>query len=167
MNLGFRTKWPNGEPTYFTQKIWTSLLIDLKMNLDNYNNYLTEYMNRFSTNIFYYNSNDYFPKKHTIREDKPDRWKAGNKIHFVINNRTKNRFQFAPVIPVISTQTIRIECPTEYLNDQKIYVDDKLLNLEQMQKLAYNDGFENLAAFQLWFNTDFTGKIIHWTNLKY
>ena len=33
-------------------------------------------------------------KIHTIREDKHDRWKAGNKIHFATGIRTKNYNQF-------------------------------------------------------------------------
>ena len=49
------------------------------------------------------------PKKHTIRKDEKDRWKVGNDIHFVINNRTKNRFQFAPITKVKSIQIIKIK----------------------------------------------------------
>ena len=33
-------------------------------------------------------------KIHTIREDKPRRWKAGNKIHFATGVRTKHYDQF-------------------------------------------------------------------------
>lgn len=163
MNLGFRTKWPSGNPTFFVEKIWTSLrLFDLATSKE-LSEYKRHYQAKFDESFYMVGK----PKIHTIREDKKSRWKAGMKIHFVIHNRTKKRFQFAPIIPVISVQEIRIECPTEYLNDQKIYIDDRLLSTEEMQHLAWNDGFKYLAQFQMWFNTDFSGRIIHWTNLKY
>lgn len=106
-------------------------------------------------------------KLHTIREDKKNRWKPGMNIHFVIHNRTKKRFQFAPTIKVVSIQKIEIFNPTEYLNDMIIKVDSRELSMEEKQQLAWNDGFECLAEFQMYFNKDFTGKIIHWTDLSY
>lgn len=48
-----------------------------------------------------------------------------------------------------------------------IYVDNKLLKISEMIKLAHNDGFDLLYQFIEWFNKDFEGKIIHWTNFKY
>ena len=36
-----------------------------------------------------------------------------------------------------------------------------------MWQLAINDGFESLKHFFEYFNEDFEGKIIHWTDLKY
>jgi hypothetical protein len=168
MNLSFRTKWLKGGSTYFIEKIWSGLdIMPTHKNL-HANGIPISYMRIYAPNClpFVVNS-EYKPKLHTIRRDKKGRWKSGMKIHFYINSRTKNMFRFAPIIPVASIQKIKIECPTEYLNDQKIYIDGKLLTTEEMQQLAWNDGFENLAAFQLWFNTDFEGIIIHWTNLKY
>jgi hypothetical protein len=75
-----------------------------------YHKYSVEYKEKFGKewdirkNIFLET-----PKIHTIRTDYPHKWKSGNKIHFVINNRTKNRFQFAPVIPCTRTQDIQID----------------------------------------------------------
>lgn len=168
MTLGFKTKWANGEPTYFVEKIWAGFSLDDYLWFNENGCWSTEYYkDNFSVNY------DWFkvfmkatPKLHTIREDKPNRWKAGNKIHFVINNRTKNRFQFAPVIPVFSTQKIQIQ-PTRKGDYVWIYVDGRLLNYDESEKLAINDGFESLKQFCLWFNKPFTGKIIHWTSLKY
>ena len=102
MNLGFKTKWPNGEPTFFINKIWDGLRVKLRIKSDVYLLFVKEHEKKFNEDFYLIPPS----KIHTIREDKPDRWKAGNKIHFIINNRTKNLFQFAPVIPVISVQTI-------------------------------------------------------------
>lgn len=107
-------------------------------------------------------------KIHTIREDKPNRWKAGNKIHFATGVRTKKYNQFK-LGKCVSVQQIEITRPiwSEYLNDAVVKIDGKTLTQEQQQQLAYNDGFSNLLSFWLWFNEDFKGKIIHWTDFKY
>ena len=58
-------------------------------------------------------------------------------------------------------------------SDFIIYVDGKELHIEQRLILAKNDGFclpngePSLINFGLWFNKDFDGKIIHWTDFKY
>lgn len=106
-------------------------------------------------------------KIHTIRQDKPDRWKEGNIIHFATGVRTKYYDNFL-TDRCRSVQTIEIKYgPSEYLNDVQIFVDGILMTTEQMQQIAYNDGFFCLADFQMWFNYDFKGKIIHWTDFKY
>jgi len=102
----------------------------------------------------------YCPKVHTIRKDKKNRWKAGCNIHFVINNRTPNRFQFAPVLPVVATQHIVIQ-------EKKVWVDARFLGESEIETLAKNDGFNSINDFFQWFNGDFEGKIIHWTNILY
>ena len=152
MNLGFRTKWPDGSKTYFPEKIMKSL------------GYHT-IGHQFDLNI----SKNCKPKIHTIREDKKNRWKKGNDIHFIINNRKKNRLQFMPIIHVISVQTIKIEWIQEEIEirSMQIEVDNHQLNFVEIKELAINDGFDSLEEFMKWFNKDFRGKIIHWTNFKY
>ena len=89
-------------------------------------------------------------------------------IHYIINNRTKNRFQFAPVMPVLNIQKIGIE--HQFLGDPKVSIDNRLLNADEKEILAKNDGFNNADDLFAWFNRDYscrTTKIIHWTNLKY
>lgn len=108
--------------------------------------------------------NDLNDKLHTIRIDEKNRWHAGRLIHFVINNRSKNHWQFAPVLPCISTQKIEMVWRNGVF---LVFIEGKLLNNEQTLQLALNDGFESEEEFRSYFNTDFTGKIIHWTNLKY
>ena len=36
-----------------------------------------------------------------------------------------------------------------------------------MLNLVQNDGFASISDFFKFFNKDYTGKIIHWTDLKY
>lgn len=53
------------------------------------------------------------------------------------------------------------------LTDVSISVDGRRLSYREALFLAKNDGFIDLADFLNWFKSDFTGKIIHWTNFKY
>lgn len=114
------------------------------------------------------------PKFHTIREDKGNRWKAERDIQLVINNRTKNRYQFAPVIPCVSVQPIKIEYDPKdpVFPNVNVLVSTgnnsyKLLGIYSITQLALNDGFDTVEDFFAWFNKDCTAKIIHWTNLRY
>ncbi|MGB8706236.1 MAG: hypothetical protein WCD31_14515 [Gillisia sp.] len=129
------------------------------------------------------------PKLHTIRQDKKNRWKAGTDIHFVINNRSKDRYQFAPIIKCVSTQRIAIintgkHPHGDYHKCMEVLVEQDSENTrfgschfdkdgdiiycsEWVEDLAINDGFESVKDFFSWFRTDFHGKIIHWTDLKY
>ncbi|MDY8137583.1 hypothetical protein [Aquimarina sp. 2201CG5-10] len=112
------------------------------------------------------------PKLHTIRQDSKNRWQPGKLIHPVINNRTKDRFQFAPTIKCISVQQIEIVYSDEELCEQHciepvIKIDGRVLGIEECDQLAINDGFDDIQKFLWWFNEDFKGKIIHWTDFKY
>lgn len=109
------------------------------------------------------------PKLHTIRKDEHNRWKAGNEIHFVINDRTRNREQFLPPVKCVSTQRIDITYPFAHASHllPMVLVDNRMLTAEEVKLLAINDGFTSLEEFFAYFNTHFTGKIIHWTHLKY
>ncbi|MDR2205793.1 MAG: ASCH domain-containing protein [Flavobacteriaceae bacterium] len=105
-------------------------------------------------------------KIHTIREDKSNRWKAGNIIHFATGVRTKSYECFATG-KCVSVQEIEIIRVSDYANETIIKVDERALPFEEIQKLAWNDGFHHILEFWLWFNRDFKGKIIHWTDFKY
>ena len=45
--------------------------------------------------------------------------------------------------------------------------DEDGYGLDQMETLAIADGFDSIEDFFKYFTNDFTGKIIHWTDLKY
>lgn len=191
MTLPFSTKWPDrmGElakqPNYFVEKILLGLynmsprrIIELKK----YYQKVPVYSSEFRSFIEAVHYRDILkPKLHTIREDAHGRWKRGMKIHFVINNRTKNRFQFAPVLECVSIQYISIcyvdDYPIVYLGETMESVmpfywenpsnDEDGYGVEQMKQLAINDGFPSIEAFFQYFDSNFNGKIIHWTDLKY
>lgn len=173
MILPFSTKFPNGEPTYFIEKIWASLFPIENIEIDVWLKKMQECSGRgfgFGKPTVQKFIGDVKPKRHTMRADKKNRWKAGNKIHPVINNRSKNYFQFAPVLECKSTQVIEIEY---YDGNPIVVIDSKhyynqLLGIDHgISLLASNDGFESVKDFFNWFSDDFEGKIIHWTDLKY
>lgn len=103
-------------------------------------------------------------KKHTIREDKTNRWKAAMGIHMAVGVRTKNYYNFLWQ-QCISVQPIIIKRFNEV--EFNVKIGERWLDSMEIEQLAINDGFDCLEDFMDWFNKDFTGKIIHWTNLKY
>lgn len=118
-------------------------------------------------------------KKHTIREDKFDRWRPGKSIHFATGVRTKNYKQFKKGI-CKSVQWIKINYWKGNTNRIQVLVDDKIMfeingiiheGTDFMDDLAKNDGFKNYDELLDWFCQGkygvFFGKIIHWTDLKY
>ncbi|MDB0602150.1 hypothetical protein PL373_13525 [Tenacibaculum maritimum] len=111
------------------------------------------------------------PKKHTMRSDKKDRWKVGMNIDFFVGVRTKNMFRFAPKLEVKSIQTVKIiydeEICEAFGSEPCVFIDEKPLHIDDYETLAINDGFDSIYDFFEWFDRDFEGKIIHWTDLKY
>ena len=176
MNLSFSTKWPPemgdlaGQPNYFISKIWAGAIENRILSPEDMYKYIKLYKEKFGEIWDHKDRGDaYGPKLHTIREDENNRWCPGMKIHPVINNRSRFRFQFAPVLECTGVQLIRI-CHRFVPYPPAVYVGGYLLDRmddEQVRQLALNDGFPSVEAFFLWFNKDFEGKIIHWTNLKY
>ncbi|QNR22944.1 hypothetical protein [Croceimicrobium hydrocarbonivorans] len=171
MTLAF-SQQINGEPTHFVEKIWASL-----PKLEVYSDDWIQY-SKFDA------LRTYPPKNHTIREDKSDRWHAGRDIHFVINNRTPERKQFAPVVKCRSVQKIvikhlkilqrggnKLEKATVWIDggsSECFWINGEIKNCAfTIENLARNDGFETVEAFFNYFNKDFKGKIIHWTPLMY
>ncbi|WP_143009078.1 hypothetical protein [Pedobacter terrae] len=133
---------------------------ELRAVLDDYHLYSKNHLVKFSSN---FEILDVKPKLHTVR--KGDRWRSGIDIHMVINNRTGNRFQFAPTIKCKSVQTIEIKWKTE--DWVYLYVEGRHIDFVEIETLAINDGFESVEAFFDYFNKDFTGQLIHWTDLTY
>lgn len=192
MNLSFNTIWPErmgdlaGKPNFFIEKIWQGFekgdgVFNVKCMLHGgisehigtyYDDYKFACIDKLGVawdGVFHGASfTERDPKIHTIRYDPHNRWKPGMKIHPIINNRTKDRFQFAPTLKVKSIQKIETE-NMGYYQDNDIWVDDRELQFEDMELLAVNDGFPNLESFFDFFNEDLKDgwKIIHWTDLKY
>ena len=166
MTLSFKTYWDKYRPTYFVEKIWAGLLLNNISDEFTLKQFERKRVDLFKRGI---TTKHQYPKIHTIREDKHNRWRKGMKINFVINNRTKNRFEFAPFMPCTSIQYIQIEWTSINLSKlgMIIKVDEKILSYSEALMLARNDGFDSIQDFVKWFNKPFIGKIIHWTNFKY
>lgn len=105
-------------------------------------------------------------KIHTIRDDPKNRWKEGNKIHFATGVRSSKYNCFKEGI-CSGVQTIKIINSSEYMNDAKIFVDDRELLMDEKIELVHNDGFSCLVEFFMYFDADFEGKLIHWTDKRY
>jgi hypothetical protein len=166
MILRFSTQI-KGKPTKFVEKI-------LKNFIQTEFFYTNNESMQMGGNLDIHYCLDCRPKLHTIREDKNNRWKPGTMIDFFINARQKNMFRFAPKIPVVSEQKIEINwfCKKEYepfywWKNVTICVDDVYLSCEQCIELAQNDGFDTIEDFFNYFNKNYKGKIIHWTDLRY
>ena len=150
MTLGFSTKIKD-KFTRFPEKIWQSLMQDLGVTDEIYYKWHGEdgILNYNMGNTYDDGLFDINPKKHTIRKDEKGRWKVGNDIHFVIGNRTKQRFQFAPKVKVKSIQKIKIvyEFPNNPDFNPCVFVDDELLDVDELYQLSINDGFDSIDAF--------------------
>lgn len=174
MTLGFMQHWPKemamqDDKTYFIEKINLGLWKHGLIKRIDYVDSLEDHRSKFGDNWDW--KPRLLPKIHTIRKDENARWTAGKDIHFVVNGRTKDRFQFAPVVKCVSVQTIEIfHCPwpvDENQNCEIVKIDEKILARKQIETLAQNDGFESVEDFFKYFEKNFRGKLVQWTNLKY
>jgi hypothetical protein len=170
MNLSFREKI-NGKPTYFVEKIWTAFNLGIggyQLDFGVRGWWITDCAlnNAIQRNLLA----EVGIKIHTIRADPKNRWKVGSLIHFVIRNRTPQRFQFAPVLPVKAIQSVKI---LWYRGKPLVWIDhncfyNQLIGIDNgILALANNDGFDTVEDFFTYFNEDFNGKIIHWTEHIY
>lgn len=142
MTLGFSTKFPDGSPTEFVQKIinaiWIKHGLPLGSNLP--------------------------PKAHTIRDDPHNRWKPGRRIHFATGVRSGNRDDFAQDV-CTEVQQIIIDPATH-----RVFVNARELSPAGIDELAINDGFPDTDSFFAWFakgDSGKTRKLIHWTDKRY
>ncbi len=102
-------------------------------------------------------------KKHTIRKKEIV---IGKILKHIIYPYQPNKRECVLENKCISVQQIKIT-DAYYINDCKVYIDGRLLSLEEQQQLAWNDGFPSLLAFFLYFKEPFEGYIIHFTDLRY
>lgn len=166
-----------GQPNYFTNKIMKAMWIHHDHQTGHFIASRTEAENekfdriKVFEDLTVYQTQRLAPKIHTIRTG--NRWRPGMKIHPVINNRTKDRFQFAPTIECVSVQRVRItyynsnsDYPAVRINNNVFYMYEKH-GVEVIEKLAINDGFDSIEQFFAYFNQDFVGQIVSWTDLTY
>lgn len=112
-------------------------------------------------------------KKHTIRADVKERWHVGMKIQHAHGIRTKYYEQFFEGV-CKSVQTIEIQwCGNianvfiDHLFTGRYFKKQNCCTSSEIRQLAINDGFDSFDDFFKWFDKDFTGKIIHWTDTRY
>lgn len=180
MILGFKRHWPKemgdlyGKPTLFPEKIWTGAALEYIEQIDSIEGAYYAEFGWPEEGVCPY------PKYHSIREG--DRWrkffaKHGEKamIQFYVAVRTARMFQIAPDMPVKMVDSISIEYPSTHdvvevcINNRTIYtcrlIESELMEHHGLNFLANNDGFDNAVDFFKWFNKDFEGEIVHWTDL--
>jgi hypothetical protein len=116
-------------------------------------------------------------KIHTIREDLKQRWRPGMKIEHVIfpyrkggrdtflrNTCTWVQSILIKYLPVCGEGSINAQTGA-YL--PRVIVDGRVITPEKIDELARNDGFDSTDQFFCYFDKDFSGRIIHWTNTRY
>ncbi|HHT23150.1 MAG TPA: hypothetical protein GXZ87_07565 [Bacteroidales bacterium] len=114
-------------------------------------------------------------KIHTIRN--VGRWRVGAAIQFATGVRTKNYEQFHSGT-CKGVQDIEIKY-TDMRGAVEIYIDgkhygtwhrfipEKSVNVAVITTLAINEGFDGVKEFLEWFNRDYKGDLVHWTDFKY
>ena len=186
----------NGSPTYFVEKILKGMLNEYEKTVhEKYIGTVGhlydagDFLNYMYVDDFLAKVDSVNPKLHTVREDSKERWKVGTKIDFFINVRQPNMYRFAPVLPVVSTQKIEFIWKENTENhtclgtkfdrictikiDDRFYGDAYLFNGSVVSSsytiptFANNDGFDTPDELFAYFNKNFKGKIIHWTDLRY
>jgi hypothetical protein len=107
------------------------------------------------------------PKLHTIRRSA--RMKKGTKLSLRVWTGLPYRSPQRMFVETECTGVQKIHIWHDSFGGRNVVIDDRdeLLSSEQIEKLALNDGFDNVDQFFSWFGWDFTGYIIHWHDLKY
>jgi len=149
------------KPTYFAEKILKMYALN---EFDAGNTIAFWELTELNKNdkSQYKNYINYPAKLHTIRTD--NRWKSNNKIHCVYHNRSKKQFQFCPTFYCTSVQSIEINV---VMGVYIVTIDGVVANNKTIDLLAINDGFDSCLDFFEYFNSDFVGKIIHFTDFRY
>lgn len=145
-------KWPDGSPTFFKEKITMgcATIPDSHYNLK-----------------VLLKSVGYHSKIHTLR--KSFRIKKGMMLDLAYwsgkpYNSSPDRF--ITQVPCKATQTVKIDYLLAGIPPD-VYVDNRKLNLDEVQELAINDGFDGRVKFYEHFNKSETYCLIHWTDKKY
>lgn len=109
-------------------------------------------------------------KIHTLRLDPGNRWHAGRRIDAATGVRTKHYNKFMEA-PCTGTQTCTIDYSVEaeekHFYTPVVTIDGRVLDADEVETLAKNDGFADACEFCKWFSKDWEGKIIHWTSFRY
>lgn len=105
-------------------------------------------------------------KRHTIREDKTNRWKPGMKIHFWKGNPRNVKLNPYFFATGIVNETLKVNI---YPNENNIYfpvLRVSVTKIESLNRFAISDGFDSWDEMKTWFKDDFKGKIIYFKNVE-
>lgn len=103
-------------------------------------------------------------KIHTIRKN-AFRWVPGKLIHFCTGVRTKTYCCFMKGYVTAKQKILVDHIPGTLM--VKIKIDGRMLNNDETEELIRNDGFDSVDDFARWFQEDFYGDLIHWTDKRY
>ena len=122
-------------------------------------------------------------KLHTIRRYKEgeEPYKKGDKLQFTIDKTINLDIEVECTLvqdieivytPFKNVITIYIDGEVKFIGTKSYsseYTFTSLFHGEDnfIELLAKNDGFDSIQDFFKYFNTDFSGQIVHWNNLKY
>lgn len=122
-------------------------------------------------------------KGHTIRKDEANRWKPGMTMHMYTGGRFSKEYHKFAEKQCVSTQKIKMWVikASDVIGDDEhgyfigVKIDGLQVNPLTMHQLSERDGFGTHGDFLSWWipailklpNQVFTGKIIHWTDLRY
>ncbi len=164
-----------GKPTYFVEKIWKGIKGEISRDLYfeiTKNKSPEELTKQYTINGEVYDKIK--PKIHTLRNDVYNIWCPGTLIQFFTKDSNLEPFQFAPVLPVVSTQEVFMTY--SHSNLIQISIDGReLFSYTERWEFALNDGFDCWDDFFNYFypkiqqsdDKCYKPKLIHWTNLKY
>lgn len=117
-------------------------------------------------------------KIHTLRADKNNRWQPGRRIHFWYGNPRNKNISTAFAFGYGAQYCTGTEAVSLYYQHGQCsaLVEDRILELPQLNLLAFQDGFESIQElYDFFFPTppengepaQWHGKIIHWTDFRY
>ncbi len=104
-------------------------------------------------------------KIHTIRRDLDNVAVAGEELEMICDPDKGDPFEFYNDY-CRHTQDIRILYSSMYQYPY-VSIDGKSLMRSQIEDLVTNEGFDGVDQFFKFFDKNYDGKIIHWTDYEY
>lgn len=115
-------------------------------------------------------------KIHTIREDRSNRWHQGLTMQHCYYKGGmspdfffESEYKWQQPIMIFWKEGVKEENGYHFRSGlvPTVMISGTIASKETIEQLARNDGFDSGLMFLKYFNKDFSGKILHWTNLKY